>query len=180
MISIIDEAIYNVIIKLFSVSTTFIMTFISHLGSATVLILLCILFLSVLKDKKIALAISINLILVYLLNVLLKIVVARPRPEVLKLVYETGFSFPSGHAMVATGFYGFLIYISYKKIKNKAIRNTLIVFLSILVLLIGLSRIYLGAHYATDIIGGFIIGIIYLVLFIKIIKGVKLWEKSLQ
>jgi len=172
MISIIDETIYNVIIQLFSVPTTLIMTFISYLGSATTLILLSIVFLVFLKDKKLALSISINLILVYAINVILKVIVARPRPEILRLVHETSYSFPSGHAMVATGFYGYLIYIAYNKISKQSIRNTVIAFLSILILLIGVSRIYLGVHYATDVIGGFIIGIIYLVLYIKIIKFV--------
>ena len=69
--------------------------------------------------------------------------------------------------MVATGFYGFLIYLIYKEVKNKKIKYPLIVFLSILILLIGISRIYLGAHYATDVIGGWIIGAVYLDFFIK-------------
>lgn len=180
MINIIDTSIYNLIFKLYSIQTTFIMTFISHLGSATVLILLCLVFAIVLKDKKMSLIISINLATVYLTNVLIKTIVARPRPEVLRLVYETSYSFPSGHAMVATGFYGLLIYMAYKKIKSKELKSGIIAFLSILIFLIGISRIYLGAHYATDIIGGFIIGILYLVIFIKIIKGVKPWKKSLQ
>lgn len=174
MINIIDTNIYNLIFKWYSMPTTAIMTFISHLGSATVLILLCVVFAIVLKNKKTALLIMLNLAIVYLLNVLIKTIIARPRPEVLKLVYETSYSFPSGHAMVATGFYGFLIYITYKKVKTKNLRNFIIAFLSLLILLIGISRIYLGAHYATDIIGGFVIGTIYLVGFINIIKRVKI------
>ena len=69
--------------------------------------------------------------------------------------------------MVATGFYGFLIYLIYKNVENKKIKYPLIVMLSILILLIGISRVYLGAHYATDVIGGWIIGIVYLAFFIK-------------
>lgn len=170
MINAIDETIYNLIFKLFSTPTTFIMTFISHLGSATILILLCIIFYILLKDKKLALIISLNLIIVHVLNVIIKMIIARPRPDMLRLVYETGYSFPSGHAMVATGFYGFLIYIANKKIKNKALRRCITILLTLLIFLIGISRIYLGVHYATDIIGAFIIGIIYLVIFINILK----------
>ena len=85
----------------------------------------------------------------------------------MQIVQESGYSFPSGHSMVATGFYGFLIYLIYKEVKNKKIKYPLIVFLSILILLIGISRIYLGAHYATDVIGGWIIGAVYLAFFIK-------------
>lgn len=170
MINAIDETIYNLIFKLFSTPTTFIMTFISHLGSATILILICIILYILLKDKKMALIIMLNLAIVYLLNVIIKMIIARPRPDMLRLVYETGYSFPSGHAMVATGFYGFLIYIANKKIKNKALRRCITILLTLLIFLIGISRIYLGVHYATDIIGAFIIGIIYLVIFINILK----------
>lgn len=170
MINAIDETIYNLIFKLLSTPTTFIMTFISHLGSATILILICIILYILLKDKKMALIIMLNLAIVYLLNVIIKMIIARPRPDMLRLVYETGYSFPSGHAMVATGFYGFLIYIANKKIKNKALRRCITILLTLLIFLIGISRIYLGVHYATDIIGAFIIGIIYLVIFINILK----------
>lgn len=170
MINAIDETIYNLIFKLFSTPTTFIMTFISHLGSATILILICIILYILLKDKKMALIIMLNLAIVYLLNVIIKMIIARPRPDILRLVYETGYSFPSGHAMVATGFYGFLIYIANKKIKNKALRRCITILLTLLIFLIGISRIYLGVHYATDIIGAFMIGIIYLVIFINILK----------
>ena len=170
MISIIDETIYNVIIQLFSVPTTLIMTFISHLGSATAVILLSIIFLILLKDKKLAASISINLVLVYLINVIIKEIVARPRPEILRLVHETSYSFPSGHAMVSAGFYGYLIYIAYKKLSKKSLRNTVIALLSILILLIGISRIYLGVHYASDVLAGFVLSIAYLGLFTHIIK----------
>ena len=170
MINAIDETIYNLIFKLFSTPTTYVMTFISHLGSATILILICIILYILLKDKKMALIIMLNLAIVYLLNVIIKMIIARPRPDILRLVYETGYSFPSGHAMVATGFYGFLIYIANKKIKNKALRRCITFLLTLLIFLIGISRIYLGVHYATDIIGAFMIGIIYLVIFINILK----------
>ena len=178
MINIIDTNIYNLIFKWYSMPTTFIMIFISHLGSATVLILLCVVFAILFKNKKTAIFIMLNLAVVYLFNVLIKTIVARPRPQVLKLVHETSYSFPSGHAMVAAGFYGFLIYIAYKNIKDKKVRNSIIVFLSLLIFLIGISRIYLGAHYATDIMGGFVIGAIYLVGFIKFYEKSKITLKK--
>lgn len=167
LINAIDEMIYKLIINLMSTNTTAIMIFISHLGSAVTLITLTIAFILLLKNRRDAKYIAINLVLVFLLNRILKFIIARPRPEILRLVTEDGYSFPSGHAMVSMGFYGFLIYLIYKKIKDKKIKYPLILFLSLLILFIGISRIYLGVHYATDVIGGFIIAIIYLILFIK-------------
>ncbi len=167
LINTIDTAIYNLIIKLMSTNTTAIMIFISHLGSAVTLITLAIAFILLLKNKRNAKYISINLILVFILNRILKFIIARPRPELLRMVIEDGYSFPSGHAMVSMGFYGFLIYLIYMNIKNKKIKYPLIIFLSLLIIFIGISRIYLGVHYFTDVIGGFIIAIIYLKLFVK-------------
>lgn len=167
IINTIDSSIYNTIVRLMNTNLTFIMTFISHLGSAVTLITLVIGGVLLLKNKKHSRLIALNLILVFVLNRLLKLIIARPRPEVLKLAEAGGYSFPSGHAMISFGFYGFLIYLVYKNISNKKIKYPLIIFLSILILLIGISRIYLGAHYATDIIGGFAIGFVYLVVFVK-------------
>ena len=174
IVNTIDTIIYNLIIKLMNTNTTFVMTFISHLGSAVTLITLSIGFIFLFKDKRYAKFIILNLIIVFILNRILKLIIARPRPEILRLVEETGFSFPSGHAMVSFGFYGFLIYLAYKNINNKKIKYPLIIFLSVLILSIGISRIYLGVHYATDVIGGFIIAFIYLIVFIKYFYSIKL------
>ena len=173
-ITMIDETIYNLIIKIMNTNVTATMMFISYLGSAVTLITLSIAFLILFKNKKNPKFIILNLVLVFILNRILKLIIARPRPSVLRLVYEEGYSFTSGHAMVSMGFYGFLIYLAYKDIKNKKIKYPLIVFLSVLILFIGVSRIYLGVHYFTDVIGGFIIGFIYLVIFIKYLYNKKI------
>lgn len=169
LINTIDEAIYNLIIKLMTINTTAIMIFISFLGSAVALITLTIGLVLLLKNKRDSKYIAINLTLVFVLNRIIKTIIARPRPQILRLVQEDGYSFPSGHSMVSMGFYGFLIYLIFKNIQNKKLKYPLIIFLSILILLIGISRIYLGVHYFTDVIGGFIIAIIYLIVFIKFI-----------
>ena len=183
MINTIDEIAYELMIKLMSSGMTNFMLFMSHLGSAITLIVLTIAFILLLKNKTNSKFIAINLVLVSAINRILKLVIARPRPEVLQIVQESGYSFPSGHSMSAMIGYGLLvlevqksslkykkvieIFLMYKEVKNKKIKYPLIVFLSILILLIGISRIYLGAHYATDVIGGWIIGAVYLAFFIK-------------
>ena len=72
--------------------------------------------------------------------------------------------------MISMAFYGFLIYLIYKNIKNKYLKTTLIIILSLLIIAIGISRIYLGVHYLSDVIGGFLISIFYLIVYIKLIK----------
>ena len=76
--------------------------------------------------------------------------------------------------MVSMAFYGYLIYLIYRYIKNKYIKLSLIVLLSILICLIGISRIYLGVHYTSDVLGGFLLSISYLVVYISLIKNLKI------
>lgn len=171
--NILDETIYNLIIKMQCTTVTGVMLFISFLGSTITLITLAVALLLLIKDKKNSRMISFNLILAYIVNNILKLIIRRPRPSVVRIISEKGYSFPSGHAMISFAFYGLLIYLIYKNIKNKKLKYTLISLLSILLLLIGISRIYLGAHYTTDVIGGHIIGFIYLWLFIKYIYNKK-------
>lgn len=72
--------------------------------------------------------------------------------------------------MVSMAFYGYLIYLIYKYIKNKYLKYTLITILSALIIIIGTSRIYLGVHYTSDVIAGFLISISYLVVYTSLTK----------
>lgn len=94
-INTIDESVYSLIIKLMSKNMTAIMMFISYLGSAVTLITLTIAFIILLKNRKDSMCIALNLVLVFLLNRILKLIIARPRPSVLRLAVEDGYSFPS-------------------------------------------------------------------------------------
>ena len=119
------------------------------------------------KNKKIGLSIFSNLVIITILNQLLKRILQRPRPTEYRIIEETGYSFPSGHSMVSMAFYGYLIYLIYKYVKNKYIKWISIVLLSILICSIGVSRIYLGVHYTSDVLGGFFISISYLIIYIS-------------
>ena len=149
---------------------TGIMKVITSLGGAYVLIALTLGSLLVLKNRRISILITLNLIISTILNFLLKYVIERPRPEGYGLILESGYSFPSGHSMVSMAFYGFIIYLIWKFVKNKNLKYICSALLGLLIISIGFSRIYLGVHYASDVIGGFAISIVYLILFTSIAK----------
>lgn len=158
---------YNIISEhLITERVTPVAKIITQFGGAMILTSIAIILLILIKDRKIGILIWINLIISTLLNQILKHIVQRPRPIEFRIIDESGYSFPSGHSMVSTAFYGFLIYLIYKNVKNKYLRNSLMIILSILIILIGTSRIYLGVHYTSDVIAGFLISISYLIIFI--------------
>lgn len=162
------------IISTFLISdfVTPIAKFITNFGGAVFLSIATIALLLLIKNKKIGLSIFSNIVIITILNQLLKRILRRPRPTEFRIVEETGYSFPSGHSMVSMAFYGYLIYLIYRYIKNKYIKWSLIVLLSILICLIGISRIYLGVHYTSDVLGGFLLSISYLVVYISLIKKI--------
>ena len=143
---------------------------ITNFGGAIFLIVLTIVLFILIKNKKIGISIFSNLVIITILNQLLKRILQRPRPTEYRIIEETGYSFPSGHSMVSMAFYGYLIYLIYKYVKNKYIKWISIAFLSVLICSIGVSRIYLGVHYTSDVLGGFLVSISYLILFISTVN----------
>ena len=160
------------IISTFLISdfTTPIAKFITNFGGAIFLIILTITLFVLIKNKKIGLSIILNLVIITGLNQILKYILQRPRPTEYRLIEETGFSFPSGHSMVSMAFYGYLIYLIYKYVKNKYLKWISIVLLSTLICSIGISRIYLGVHYTSDVLGGFLISLSYLIVYTLIVN----------
>ena len=144
--------------------------FITNFGDAIFLTVLTIILFILIKNKKIGFSIFSNLVTITVLNQLLKRILQRPRPTEFRIIEETGYSFPSGHSMVSMAFYGYLIYLIYKYVKNKYVKWILIALLSILICTIGVSRIYLGVHYTSDVFGGFLVSISYLILFISTVN----------
>lgn len=109
-----------------------------------------------------------------LASYVVKIIVERPRPpEVFHLIAEAGYSFPSMHAAVSLATYGFLAYIAWKLMRPPHHRLPWVLFLCALILLIGFSRVYLGVHYASDVLAGFTIGGLFLWLGIVVADRIK-------
>lgn len=160
----------NYIINLFKYKNDLLTNFmkvITVFGSAYVIVPCCIILLVFLKNKKNKILMASNLVIITLLNQILKHTFKRLRP-INSIISESGYSFPSGHSMVSMAFYGFLIYLLCKS--NFKYKKIFIGLLIILILLIGISRIYLGVHYPTDVFGGFLLSISYLLIFIEIFK----------
>lgn len=174
-----DETGYSMVSKYLITDTlTPIAKIITFFGSAYWLIGLSIFLLLIIRNRKIGISISINLGLAALTNFLLKQILQRPRPIGHRIIDETGYSLPSGHSMVSMAFYGFLIYLVYKKVENIHLKSFLIALLLLLIINIGISRIYLGVHYTSDVIAGFLVAISYLIIYANTIKGFILEDKK--
>ena len=158
------------IISTFLISdfATPIAKFITNFGGAIFLVIATITLFIVIKNKKIGISILSNVAIVTVLNQLIKRILQRPRPTEYRIIEETGYSFPSGHSMVSMAFYGYFIYLIYKYVKNKYVKWISISLLSLLICAIGISRIYLGVHYTSDVLGGFLISISYLIIYISV------------
>ncbi|MGD8189597.1 phosphatase PAP2 family protein [Brevibacillus ginsengisoli] len=91
-----------------------------------------------------------------IMNQVLKSLFHRNRPSLHQLVEAGGFSFPSGHSMEAAAFYGILTYLLWRHIDSHAERGILVFLSTAMIILIGVSRIYLGVHYPSDVLGGYI------------------------
>jgi len=165
-----DTAVYSFIISFKNPFLTFFFKFISYLASPPTLIILSLVMFLAFKNKKYGLLSLISLIFITISNQILKLVFSRERPFNLMMVEEHGYSFPSGHAMVSTAFYGVLIYLIWKTNLNIKYKKMWTIILSILILLIGISRIYLGVHYASDIVAGFTISISYIIILVTLIN----------
>ncbi len=106
-----------------------------------------------------------------ILTFLLKGFVARPRPPQYYWAYtETWYSFPSAHATMAFAFYGFLAYLAWRSKAKRTWRIAAVVIAVILVLAIGFARLYLGVHYLSDVIGGYVLASACLWLAIKLTR----------
>lgn len=162
------------IISTFLISdfATPIAKFITNFGGAIFIIVLTVILIAVIKNKKIGLSILANLAIITILNQLLKRILQRSRSTEYRIIEESGYSFPSGHSMISMAFYGYLIYLIYKYVENKNVKWILISLLSVLICFIGISRIYLGVHYTSDVLGGFLISVSYLVIYISAVNNV--------
>jgi len=172
-----DQYVFEAIRPHITNARTDIMIFISFFGNSLFLIpanLLLIIFYIFKKNRWLAVTVfSIALSSLSIMSIL-KNLIKRSRPDSPLVQGITNFSLPSGHAIMSVTFFGLLIWLEVIHITNKWIRGIVVSFLSILILLICFSRIYLRVHYTTDVIAGLAMGLFWLIVCLWIINRIEL------
>ena len=167
----VDTFTYLHVSRLHSSFFSLFFRIITQLASPAVMLLLCFVMVFTMQDKRYRIPLMLNIVLSALLNLALKDVFQRARPsDVLTLVQESGYSFPSGHSMAATTFYGFLIFLLPRSGLSPARKKFFTYLLALCIPLVMLSRIYLGVHYFSDILGGFLIAMVYLAVYTTLVE----------
>ncbi len=163
-----DTAVTDFVLSFRSESLTKFFIFITEVGDIygyLIVSALCtVLFYLIFKSWNYVIQLSLVMLLALSSNLILKQIINRSRPELEHLVTIETLSYPSGHAMTAMAFYGFLIFLFYNFKIHGFLKVIIITLLIFLICSIGVSRIYLGVHYPSDIIGGFIAGSIWVIL----------------
>lgn len=155
-----------------------IMVSFSELALPVVLLVMLLAVQAFAPGRRPGLCAALNLVGVVILNQVFKFLVHRPRPEGFRLIAESGYSFPSGHSMVAMAFYGLLAWMVYRYERDHLVRRVCVTGFGIVVVLVGISRIYLGVHYASDVIAGFCLAFAWLALYTTIVAPLLLPEKD--
>lgn len=150
---------------------TAFMNFMTMLGSTlflgVVFICICIVFIRI-KWKRAAVLLVVTMIGAVTLNFVLKVSFARPRPvPYFDTPLPVSYSFPSGHALYAACFYGGLAWLITARIRDRWLKILIWFFAVMTVLLIGLSRIYLGVHYPSDVMAGYAAAIVWVLTVIS-------------
>ncbi len=155
-----DQVLISAVQGWESPALTLIMKFFTFIGSfpSVFVISLCtILFLYfVLKHRMELILFATVMIGTPIINQVLKHFFHRTRPDLHRLIEASGYSFPSGHAMNAFAVYGIIAFLLWRHIPSHLGRTILILISSVFIFMIGTSRIYLGVHYPSDIIGGYL------------------------
>jgi len=103
-----------------------------------------------------------------LFDVLGKLLIHRPRPSGIAVYQENTFSFPSGHATIAMAFYGFITYYLVRHVKDWKNKINFLALGVTIIIAIGLSRLYLGVHFMSDVVGGYLLGLLWLLIGISV------------
>lgn len=172
-----DREIYSLIEPHTNETTSRIMVIYSWIGGtrfmlpANILLICYCLFIR--KDRWQSIKLGVIALSSVCVMHLLKLLFNRPRPLIPLLEPAHGLSFPSGHAMTSITFFGLFIYLTIKHIKNTYLKILLVVLLLSFIVIIGYSRVYLRVHYPSDVLAGYCMGTIWLVLCLWLLKRIE-------
>ena len=165
----IDTYLYKYISMLINKDLTSIIRIITNIGSVVfsiIIIIITSILLYKYNKKDDLKDFLIIMVIGNITSFTLKLIIARNRPDILRLMIENTYSFPSGHTFITTLLYGSILVLLNKYYKKSYVLWTIY---GILVMLIMFTRIYLGVHYFSDTLGGFFLGIIFLFIFYKLV-----------
>lgn len=173
-----DVAISQVLYALRSSFLTSTMMFVSFLGKDPIILLslFIVIYLVGKKYKHEAYLFLFAVIVGFFLNIFLKFFIARPRPFFHPLISESFYGFPSGHTMNSFIFYGMLAFFIFRFTRNKKVSILVSLICILLIVLIGVSRVYLGVHYPSDVLAGMVAGFWWLVTVILVEKTVRFYR----
>lgn len=180
--TVFDQQVFNFLDPFINQTNTSILILFTFLGSQDFLlpanVILAIYFLFIRKQRWYSIRVPVVSLGSFAVMSLLKVFFQRARP--LDPVYEAarGFSFPSGHSMSAMTFFGLLIFIVWDKTENKVLKWLVTIFFVFIILAIGFSRVYLRVHYASDVLAGFALGLIWLVISLWVIGKLEKYTKK--
>jgi undecaprenyl-diphosphatase len=161
-----DQFIINLLALIQGPKVTIFMKGVTQLGSSPIIIIVALFAMYLLLSRRREYVNGLFLLIALLggwgFDVLLKGLFQRVRPDINRLVEVSGYSFPSGHAMVSIAFYGMIAYMFFLNSKTTFYKIIVPILLTILIFIIGISRIYLGVHYPSDVIAGFASGGLWL------------------
>ncbi|MDO4429221.1 MAG: phosphatase PAP2 family protein [Atopobiaceae bacterium] len=165
-----DTLAYQVFVEtLRSDALTPFMEAFTSLASVVVLTVMAAVIAALAPGKAPGWCVAVNLVCVVVLNTVLKVIVQRPRPAGFRLISESGYSFPSGHSMVAMAFFGLLIWMVWRYHRRDVMRVVWCACFGLVIAAVGISRIYLGVHYASDVLAGFCVSLIWLIFYTRVI-----------
>lgn len=178
----IDMKVYSYFLSIRNEKFNSVAKFITNTGgviSTIILTTAVVAFFFINKKRKESLDFALGIIGVWIFNESLKTIFKRERPSIDRLLNPSGYSFPSGHAMIFLSFVILLSYYILLDFKNKNMSRLITLLLFIYAGLVGMSRVYLGVHYFSDVIGGWLAGILWSSIFI-VINRVLAYKKHVK
>ena len=175
-----DRAAYWLIVEhLRTPWLTPVMESFSALATPVSLVVLLLAVAAFAPGKRPGMCCAVTLVLVVVINQVLTFIIQRPRPDGFRLATASGFSFPSGHSMAAMAFFGLLAWLVWKYEADRRLRCLYATGFALVIAMIGVSRIYLGVHYASDVLGGFCLSMAWLAVYTRVAVPLFIGEDDL-